>query len=155
MKTGFRLSGTFCPEIVKRLVSAALVTDRETRLAFQFAENIGILRTFSIEKEMAYYDWLYSFLKRAPEVSVIIAQSLTLARTQGLNRKECCGTFLPPNLILKRTDKNQYHLEALPPGYNIFMNPIRACVNAELLLKLFSKISRKEFIKIRWSHISL
>jgi hypothetical protein len=57
-------------------------------LAFQFAEKNGLSHKFHLEKKMAGYDWVYSFLDRNPNLSVRKAQSVSYARSKGLNKEE-------------------------------------------------------------------
>jgi hypothetical protein len=56
-------------------------------LAFQFAEKNGLCHKFNVEKKMAGYDWVYSFLDRNPNLSVWKAQGVSYARSKGLNKE--------------------------------------------------------------------
>ena len=80
---------------IQRLASSGFAPDRPTvrRLAYQFAEKLGIKHSFSHVKQMAGYDWLASFLERNPELSVRQAEGLSLARAQGMNRTETGNFF--------------------------------------------------------------
>jgi hypothetical protein len=56
-------------------------------LAFKFTTMNKLSHRFSLEKKMAGYDWVYSFLKRNPKLSVRKAQRLSYARSNRLNKE--------------------------------------------------------------------
>lgn len=57
-------------------------------LAFKYAQRNNITHKFNCSKQMAGYDWVYSFLERHPNLSVRKAQGLSYARSRGLNKEE-------------------------------------------------------------------
>lgn len=57
------------------------------RLAYEFAVALNIKHKFNNEKKIAGYDWLSSFLRRHPELSIRKAEGLSMARGRGLTRK--------------------------------------------------------------------
>jgi hypothetical protein len=54
---------------------------------------MGISNNFSDETDTAGYCWLNSFLRRNPEPSARQAEGISLARAQGMDRKNV-ETFL-------------------------------------------------------------
>jgi hypothetical protein len=56
-------------------------------LAFQFADKNGLNHEFNSEKKMAGYDWVYSFLHRNPNFSILKAKGLSYAYSKGLNKE--------------------------------------------------------------------
>lgn len=70
--------------------AAGFAPDRRAvrKLAYQFAEKLGIKHNFSKEKEEAGFAWLHSFLDRNPELSVRQAEGLSLSRARGMNRDD-------------------------------------------------------------------
>ncbi|XP_054706771.1 uncharacterized protein LOC129216581 [Uloborus diversus] len=74
---------------IQRLEKCGFAPDKETirTLAFQFAEKLGLNHRFNLESRMAGYDWLSSFLRRNPELSIRQAQGLSLARGEGINKE--------------------------------------------------------------------
>lgn len=80
---------------VQKLEAAGFPVTRDMirRLAFEFAEKLGIEQNFDKETRKAGPHWLQSFLERNPELSVRQAEGLSLARAQGLNREEVNKMF--------------------------------------------------------------
>lgn len=56
------------------------------QLAFELAERNNLLHTFNRRKSMAGKAWLYSFLKRHPELRLRSPESTSIARAIGFNR---------------------------------------------------------------------
>lgn len=80
---------------IQKLETAGFPVTRDTvqRLAFQFAEKLGVEHNFNKETRKAGPHWLQSFLERQPKLSVRQAEGLSLARAQGLNREEVNKMF--------------------------------------------------------------
>lgn len=57
-------------------------------MAFRLAEKLGIKHTFNKATCVAGYDWLQNFLRRHPDLSVRKSEGVSLARSQGMNRKD-------------------------------------------------------------------
>jgi hypothetical protein len=90
---GATLSGTTEDQLVRRLLlldsrGFGLTMTDVRELAFKFATMTGLRHRFSLEKKMAGCDWVHSFLKRNPTLSVRKAQGLSSARSNGLNKEE-------------------------------------------------------------------
>lgn len=56
-------------------------------MAYEFAVALNINHKFNNEKKIAGYDWLWSFLRRHPELSIRKAEGLSMARGRGLTRE--------------------------------------------------------------------
>lgn len=80
---------------IKRLASSGFAPDQRSvrRMAFQFAQSLGLKHPFNMEKQEAGYDWMMSFLERNPEISLRQSQGLSVNRGQGLSREEVKGFF--------------------------------------------------------------
>lgn len=96
---------------VQKLEKCGFALDRESLrfLAYQFAEKLKIKHRFNRETQLAGYDWLNSFLLRNQEVSIRAAQGLSIARAEGMDRKQVNDFF---NLL-----KDVY------TEYNMFVKP--------------------------------
>lgn len=97
IKTGLGLEGVFGRENekrlvkhIKRLASLGFAPERRLvrRMAFQFAQSLGLKHSFNLEKQEAGYDWMMSFLERNPEISLRQSQGLSVNRGQGLSRED-------------------------------------------------------------------
>ncbi|RVE40996.1 hypothetical protein evm_014353, partial [Chilo suppressalis] len=90
---------------IQKLEKAGFPTTRQDvrRLAFEFAEKLGLENSFNKETRMAGQHWLKSFLERHPELSIRQAEGLSIARAQGLNRDEVNKMF---ELLLKVLTEN-------------------------------------------------
>lgn len=75
---------------IQKLEAAGFPPDRTTirMLAYNFAEKLQIEHNFNKDTEMAGYPWLKSFLERNTELSIRIAEGLSVAKAQSLNRAE-------------------------------------------------------------------
>lgn len=80
---------------IQKLEKCGFAPDREAIrcLAYQFAEKLKIKHRFNHETNMAGYDWLNSFLLRNQEISIRMAQGLSIARGDGMNREEVHAFF--------------------------------------------------------------
>lgn len=47
-----------------------LISQQLQKIAYTYAESLGILHTFNREKEITERDWINAFLKRHPQISV-------------------------------------------------------------------------------------
>jgi hypothetical protein len=74
-------------------------------IAFQFAEKLGLSHRFCAETKMAGYDWLNSFLRRNPELSIRKSQGLSVARGEGINRESVAHFF---NILLRVYEDNDF-----------------------------------------------
>lgn len=74
------------------------------KLAFDFAEENKLCHPFDKEKRIAGPDWLYSFLKRNPDLSIRQPEATSLNRIKGFNREEVSIFFSHYRKIL--TDNN-------------------------------------------------
>jgi hypothetical protein len=94
-QTGTRatLSGTTEVQSVRHLLlldsrGFGLTVMDVRELTFKFATMNELGHRFSLEKKMAGCDWVHSFLKRNPKLSVRKAQGLSYVRFNGLNKEE-------------------------------------------------------------------
>lgn len=71
-------------------------------LAFELAEANGINHSFNREKKSAGKDWLYSFLKRNPRISLRYPEHTSMARAKGFNRDAMNKFFDLLESILKK-----------------------------------------------------
>lgn len=55
-------------------------------MAYLLAENLKISHKFNKEKGLAGYDWLCSFLRRNPDLSVRNPEGLSRLRSEGVNK---------------------------------------------------------------------
>lgn len=55
-------------------------------LAFDFMEKLGVDHRFSKVNKMAGWEWMYSFLKRHPRLTVRKEENLSINRALGMNR---------------------------------------------------------------------
>lgn len=81
------------------------------RLAFQLAERNNIPHRFSKEKMMAGKDWVASFRKRHPNISLRKPEATSAARAQGFNRTNVNKFFY----ILKAVQEKHFH-----PPHRVF-----------------------------------
>lgn len=90
---------------IKKLEESGFPPERETirSLAFQFAEKLHLKHSFNQETQMAGHQWLQSFLERNDEISIRVAEGLSLARAQGLNKNEVNQFY---ELLLKVLTEN-------------------------------------------------
>lgn len=73
------------------------------KMAFAFAKKLGLKNCFSENDESAGKVWLNGFLKRNTSLSIRKSEGLSLARAQGMNRKEVADYF---DLVLKLLTEN-------------------------------------------------
>lgn len=73
------------------------------KMAFDFAKKLGIKHCFSENNKSAGKVWFNGFMKRNPILSVRKSEGLSLARAQGMNRKEVGDYF---DLLLKLLTEN-------------------------------------------------
>nr|XP_023016380.1 tigger transposable element-derived protein 6-like [Leptinotarsa decemlineata] len=80
---------------IRKLEAAGFPVTRDMlrRLAFEFAEKLGVKHHFDQESRRAGHHWLRSFMERHTELSVRQAEGLSLVRAQGLNREEINKMF--------------------------------------------------------------
>lgn len=80
---------------IQRLEQSGFAPNRDTvrSLAYKFGEELGLGHTFNQETQMAGYDWLNSFFKRNPELTIRQAEGLSVARANGMNREEVTRFF--------------------------------------------------------------
>lgn len=80
---------------IKKLQKHGFAPTREAvrSMAFHLALCLGIKHKFNSEEEVAGYDWLNMFLKRHPDLSVRKSEGVSLARSQGMNKKEVASYF--------------------------------------------------------------
>ncbi|KAB0799206.1 hypothetical protein PPYR_07086 [Photinus pyralis] len=73
---------------IKRLQERGFTPTRldVREMAFRLAEKLKIPHKFDSEKQLAGYDWLASFLRRNPELSVRKAEGLSRQRSLGMNK---------------------------------------------------------------------
>lgn len=95
---------------IQRLSAMGFVLDRLAirKIAFQFAELLKIDHPFNKEKEVAGWDWLYSFLRRNPQLSIKkggLSDALTLKR----QKKEANSDF-----AMLKTELMKYELVNKP-----------------------------------------
>jgi hypothetical protein len=76
---------------IQALSAAGFAPDRLSvrATAYRLAKEIGIFNNFNDVTETTGYDWLTSFLRRNPELSLSQAEGLSVARAQGIDRKKC------------------------------------------------------------------
>lgn len=98
---------------IQSLEKVGFAPGRETirSLAFQFAEKLGLNHRFNKDSGMAGYDWLQSFLRRNPELSVRQSQGLSVARSEGMNREAVSEFF---KLLSNTFEENQFFTK---PGH--------------------------------------
>lgn len=65
---------------------------------------MGVDNKFNEETETAGYDWLNSFLRRNPELSVRQAQGLSLARANGMNRENVASFFATLETVMRENE---------------------------------------------------
>jgi len=63
------------------------------RMAFYLAEQLKIQHRFNRQAELAGYDWLSSFLRRNPELSIRKAEALSRNRSVGMDREVVAKYF--------------------------------------------------------------
>ncbi|CAH1987731.1 unnamed protein product [Acanthoscelides obtectus] len=80
---------------IKKLQAHGFAPTREDVrvMAFKLAEQLQIKHRFNHESGKAGYDWLHSFLSRHPGLSVRKSEGVSLARAQGMRRKEVADYF--------------------------------------------------------------
>lgn len=65
-----------------------LTTKDVRRLAYDFANQMGIKHRFNKDNKMAGYDWLNGFMSRHPELSIRKPEAMNIARAVGFNRPQ-------------------------------------------------------------------
>ena len=75
------------------------------RIAFQFAERLGIQHRFSRDSKMAGKEWLNAFLKRHPGLAIRKPEPTSLARAVGFNRPQVDRFYA---LYRELLDKHSY-----------------------------------------------
>ncbi|KAL3279848.1 hypothetical protein HHI36_017354 [Cryptolaemus montrouzieri] len=84
---------------IQKLAKAGFPTTRQDvrRLAFEFAEKLGLENSLNKETRMAGQHWLKSFLERHPELSIRQAEGNAWARaatsSNAVNGFRACGIF--------------------------------------------------------------
>ncbi|XP_072401077.1 uncharacterized protein [Diabrotica undecimpunctata] len=61
--------------------------DHVRTVAFELAEKFNVSHKFNRNNNKAGFDWLQSFLRRHPDISVRKGQGVSLDRTKGLNHE--------------------------------------------------------------------
>lgn len=74
---------------IKKLQKYGFAPTRDSvrQMAFQLADRFGIRHKFNKENKKAGYDWLQSFLRRHPDISVRKGEGVSVARAQGLSKE--------------------------------------------------------------------
>lgn len=80
---------------ILKLGEAGFPPDRKTirRLAYNFAEKLGLEHNFDAEEEMAGHAWCQSFIERNPAIAIRQAEGLSMVRAKALNRQEVAQFF--------------------------------------------------------------
>ncbi|KAJ8049297.1 hypothetical protein HOLleu_01980 [Holothuria leucospilota] len=65
-----------------------LTTKDVRRLAYDFANQMGIKHRFNTNNKMAGYDWLSGFMSRHPELAIRKPEAMNIARAVGFNRPQ-------------------------------------------------------------------
>ncbi|KAJ8051161.1 hypothetical protein HOLleu_04625 [Holothuria leucospilota] len=74
-------------------------------LAYQLAEHKGLSHSFNQGKKRAGREWLRGFLKRHPDISVILAKGVTRACVDGLNHSTVRGySGMVEKVLVEQTD---------------------------------------------------
>nr|CAI5838031.1 unnamed protein product [Callosobruchus analis] len=73
-------------------------------MAYHLAEQLKIKHSFNKENEKAGFDWLKSFLRRNPHLSVRKSEGVSLARVRGMNEKDISDYFKLLGNILEEHD---------------------------------------------------
>ncbi|XP_072392195.1 uncharacterized protein [Diabrotica undecimpunctata] len=91
---------------VKKLQQRGFAPTREDvcSMAFKLAERMGIPHKFNKNTEKAGYPWLTLFLSRNPDLSVRKAEGVSLARSNGMCRKDVEQYFILLDSILIELD---------------------------------------------------
>ncbi|XP_055704669.1 uncharacterized protein LOC129802685 isoform X1 [Phlebotomus papatasi] len=63
------------------------------RLAYEFAENLGLAHRFNKEEQIAGYSWFQSFMRRNPSLSIRHSAGLSISRAQNLTRESVNGFY--------------------------------------------------------------
>ena len=63
------------------------------RLAYEFAEKLGVKHRFRHESKMAGKEWLRGFLTSHPELSIRKPEGTSMARAVGFNRAQLTRFF--------------------------------------------------------------
>ncbi|KAK9717409.1 hypothetical protein QE152_g23744 [Popillia japonica] len=69
-------------------------------MAYRLAETLQLKHTFDHTKQMAEYDWLNSFLRRNPVLSIRKSEGISVHRSVGLNKYDWLNSFLRRNPVL-------------------------------------------------------
>ncbi|KAK9720734.1 Tc5 transposase DNA-binding domain [Popillia japonica] len=72
------------------------------RMAFHLSERLKIQHKFDRQAELTGYDWLSSFLRRHPELSIRKAKSLSRNRSLGMDREVVAKYFELLSSVLKQ-----------------------------------------------------
>lgn len=93
---------------IKKLQQYGFAPDRESvRIwAFKLAEQMKLKQRFNMEKGKAGYDWLCSFIRRHPDISVRKAEGISINRATGMNRETVKHYF---ELLDKILSENELH----------------------------------------------
>uniref|UniRef100_A0A1B0DQH3 Uncharacterized protein n=1 Tax=Phlebotomus papatasi TaxID=29031 RepID=A0A1B0DQH3_PHLPP len=146
------------------------------RLAYEFAENLGLAHRFNKEEQIAGYSWFQSFMRRNPSLSIRHSAGLSISRAQNLTRESVNGFYdLLFNEIEKRTRRNCNNIgvlfsrgqipsstmilkgknmkaefsDGLPLGSRVFMNPKSGYVTGEIFLRWFEEVFLPRKVKGR------
>ena len=71
-----------------------LTTIDVRRLAYDFAEQMGIDNPFNNEFKIAGVDWLRGFMSRNPQLSIRTPQAISVSRAIGFNKPKLNQFFL-------------------------------------------------------------
>lgn len=96
---------------IKKLSEVGFSLDQTKfrQLAFEFAESLNIEHRVKKEKQMAGFDWLWSFMRRNPDLSIRKAEGLFIARAKDLSREEVQKFY-----DLLEREVNKYKLQNMP-----------------------------------------
>lgn len=73
---------------ITKLQASGFSPSRDTvkSMAFELANKLGIQHTFNSENRMAGFDWLQSFLRRNPKLSIRKSEGISKNRALGMNK---------------------------------------------------------------------
>lgn len=106
-----------CPELgleherrlakhIKALEKVGFAPDSSSvkKMAFSFAEKLGLNHRFSRDAKSAGDEWFHGFLRRNKDLSIRKSEGLSLARAKGMNREDVNNFF---TLLLEILTKNE------------------------------------------------
>lgn len=105
-----------------------LTINQLRKIAFQFAESLKLSHNFNRETKMAGKDWIKSFLKRNPRISVRKPEAISIQRITGFNKTEVSKFFNNLEEVMTKT--------SFPPQdiYNIDETGITTVQETEKIL---------------------